>query len=51
MALDPGLDGEAPVPADASALGDAPRIRAILTAAARFIREQQQAVFDFWVGR
>ena len=31
---DQGLGG-APVPADASALGDAPRIRAILTAAAR----------------
>lgn len=35
MALDPGLDGAAPVTADASALGDAPRIRAILTDAAR----------------
>ncbi|WP_156420398.1 MULTISPECIES: ribose-phosphate pyrophosphokinase [unclassified Sphingopyxis] len=35
MALDPGLDGAAPAPADASALGDAPRIRAILTEAAR----------------
>ncbi len=35
MALDPGLDGAAPVPADASALGDAPRIRAILIEAAR----------------
>ncbi len=35
MALDAGLDGAAPIPADASALGDAPRIRAILTEAAR----------------
>ncbi len=35
MALDPGLDGAASVPADAGALGDAPRIRAILTEAAR----------------
>lgn len=35
MALDPGLEGAAPVPADVGALGDAPRIRAILTAAAR----------------
>ena len=32
--MDQGL-GEAPAPADASALGDAPRIRAILTRAAR----------------
>lgn len=35
MALDPGLDGEVPTPADVGALGDAPRIRAILTEAAR----------------
>lgn len=35
MALDPGLDSDAPVAADVGALGDAPRIRAILTAAAR----------------
>lgn len=35
MALDPGLDTDAPVAADVGALGDAPRIRAILTAAAR----------------
>ena len=35
MARDPGLDADTPVPADVSALGDAPRIRAILTEAAR----------------
>ena len=34
IARDQGLGG-APVPADASALGDAPRIRAMLTGAAR----------------
>jgi hypothetical protein len=33
--LDGGLDAEQPAAADASALGDAPRIRAILTDAAR----------------
>ena len=35
MAIDGGLDDGQPVAADASALGDAPRIRAILTLAAR----------------
>ena len=35
MAIDGGLDADAPTPADVSALGDAPRIRAILTQAAR----------------
>lgn len=35
MALDPGLDGDTPVAADVGALGDALRIRAILTDAAR----------------
>lgn len=35
MAIDGGLDTEQPKPGDASALGDAPRIRGILTAAAR----------------
>jgi hypothetical protein len=35
MAIDGGLDPDQPAPADVSALGDAPRIRAILTAAAR----------------
>lgn len=35
MAIDAGLDAQAPTPADVSALGDAPRIRSILTAAAR----------------
>ncbi len=35
MAIDGGLYAEQPTPADVSALGDAPRIRAILTQAAR----------------
>ena len=35
VAIDGGLDAEQPAPADVSALGDAPRIRAILTRAAR----------------
>jgi hypothetical protein len=35
MAVDGGLDVDAPIAADVSALGDAPRIRSILTQAAR----------------
>ena len=35
MAIDGGLDEGQPAPADAAALGDAPRIRAYLTQAAR----------------
>jgi hypothetical protein len=35
VAIDGGLDADAPVAADVSALGDAPRIRSILTQAAR----------------